>query len=139
MKNKFPTLKALSTAAFFLITLLTLMINSCSKANEEALKDQSGISPSNCDTVGMQYTADILPILKANCYKCHSADTYQSSGSQLNYEDFAVLKAEIQNGDLLNAIEHTGSVTPMPLNLPALTSCDINKIKDWINNGIQNN
>lgn len=125
---------AILTISFFII-----FFNSCSKANEQTLKIENGISDSNCDTVGMAYKANILPILKANCYQCHSADTYQSSGSQLNYEDFGVLLTVINNGELLDAIQHKGNVTPMPLNLPALSNCDINKIKDWINQGSPNN
>lgn len=111
-------------------------LHGCSKANETALQQESNLT---CDTAGMKLQADILPILTDNCFSCHSAQTYLSSGSNLNYEDFNTLKAEADNGDLLNAIQHTGGVTPMPLDLPKLSDCEINKIRDWINNGTQDN
>lgn len=135
MKRRFPMLGG----SLVVLCLLGAIFNSCSKANETTLKMEHGISGGDCDTVGMTYQMDILPIITANCYGCHSSETYQSSGSQLNYEDFNVLKTEVNNGELLNAIQHTGNVTPMPLNLPSLSECDINKIKDWVNNGSQNN
>jgi hypothetical protein len=123
----------------FLVIVMGAVLNSCSKANEAALKQKAGITSSNCDTINMKYQSDILPILTSQCYSCHSAQTYQTSGSGLNYQDFNTLKSEINNGNLLNAIQHTGNVTPMPLNLPQLSDCEINKIKDWINNGSLNN
>ncbi|ANI88431.1 hypothetical protein A9P82_03400 [Arachidicoccus ginsenosidimutans] len=125
-----------SGSVFSLIILGSAVLNSCSKANETALQQSGGIT---CDTVNMKYQADVLPILTAECYSCHSSQTYLSSGSNLNLEDFGILKSEADNGDLLNAIKHTGNVTPMPLNLPQLSDCEINTITDWINNGSKNN
>ncbi|HEY0299018.1 MAG TPA: hypothetical protein VGB84_07350 [Arachidicoccus sp.] len=132
MKRKILVL----SSALGLCFLASAVFNSCSKANETALQQGSSIT---CDTVGMKFQADVLPILTDNCYSCHSAQTYQSSGSNINLQDFTTLKSEIASGDLLNAIQHTGSVTPMPLNLPQLSDCEVNKIKDWINNGTQGN
>lgn len=128
--------KLYALSSVLMLLVVSAALHSCSKANETALQQESNLT---CDTVGMKFKADVLPILTDNCFSCHSAQTYLSSGSNLNYEDFGTLEMEVTNGNLLNAIQHTGSVTPMPLNLPQLSDCEINKIRDWINNGAQNN
>lgn len=115
-------------------------LNSCTKANEESLRETPNGQPQtpSCDTVGMKYQANVLPILTNNCYKCHSAASYRTN-SGLNLEDFNTLKSEVSSGTLLSAIKHDGSASPMPVGAPQLSECDINKIDDWIKRGALNN
>jgi mono/diheme cytochrome c family protein len=90
---------------------------------------------------------DVLPILKANCYSCHSANEYQvNSGGTLNMEKFSELKAYTQvasgHGDvsaLLGNIRQEPGFNPMPQGGGKLDDCKIAIIKAWIDQGAPQN
>jgi len=46
---------------------------------------------------------------------------------------------EVNNGNLVNVIEHNPGYSQMPQGLPQLASCTINKIVAWVNRGAPNN
>lgn len=114
-----------------ILPILLMGAISCSKSNEADLQDQN--PKPTCDTVHMTYVADVEPILKKNCYSCHGAGASQPDGVIL--EGYDHVKKEVDNGRLIGAITHAAGYTPMPYNLPQLSACDINKIKDWVNRG----
>lgn len=118
------------------VLLCGAIMVSCSKSNEVELSQQGNGGTPTCDTVNMTFAANVVPILQANCYSCH-ANGNVNGGVTLG--TYAGVNAVVQNGNLLAAITHTGGVTPMPYQLPKLSDCDINKIKDWINRGALNN
>lgn len=118
-------------AALFLLTIIIAV--SCSKSNEE---DMTTPAPSGCDTVNMTYAADVVPILKANCYSCHGNGEKDGGVSLGTYND---VKVQADNGALLGAITHASGYTPMPLNGAKLSDCNISVIRDWINRGALNN
>jgi len=95
-------------------------------------------SLSQCDTTNVTYTGSVLPILRDNCFSCHSNATFESSGSGNKFEDYPDLKVFIDNGKLYNSITHQ-SAFPMPLNAPKLETCKIVIIKKWIDAGALNN
>lgn len=93
------------------------------------------------------YQLDVLPILKANCYSCHSANEYQvSSSGTLNMEKFSDLKAytEVASGRgdvsaLLGNIRHDPGFNAMPQGGGKLSECEIAVIKAWIDEGAPQN
>lgn len=116
------------------VAISVLFLEGCSKANEKDL--QSG-NNTGCDTVNMAYQADIQPILAKNCYSCHGDGASSQAGIDL--KDYGHVKAQADNGNLIGVITHAPGYPAMPFNLPKLSDCDINKIRDWINKGAQNN
>lgn len=107
-------------------------ISSCSKASEDELAP----APSQCDTSGMKYSTNILPIISSNCYGCHGNGTATDG---VDLDGYAKLKTYVDNGYLIGVITHASGYTPMPYGAAKLSDCDINKIKAWINNGSPNN
>jgi hypothetical protein len=91
----------------------------------------------SCDTTAVKYSTDIVGILSANCYACHSGTASASGGRKL--DSHANLLTFVNSGELAKAITHTGGVTPMPYNQPKMQECSINKILGWINDGAPNN
>ncbi|MFN8342384.1 MAG: hypothetical protein U0V64_12000 [Cyclobacteriaceae bacterium] len=82
------------------------------------------------------YKTEVAPILNTYCNNCHSGK-FASAGIVLdNYTD---VKAYVDNGKLLGTIEWTGGVSPMPKGGSKLSSCNIGKVKAWIEAGAQNN
>jgi hypothetical protein len=109
--------------------------NSCTKGSEDKL---GGASTTTCDTVNMKYTEDVVPILVANCYSCHGTGSTAGSGGIL-LEGYSNLEQWAANGYLVGNVTHAPGYVGMPYGLPALPSCEVNTIVDWVNNGYQNN
>lgn len=116
------------------------IIVSCSKDNEQEITnpdDNPGNGGGNdCDTVNMKYTANILPILTANCYSCHGNGNVSGGVSLGNYLS---VKTQADNGNLIGVITHAAGYPAMPQGGAKLSDCNINKIRSWINHGALNN
>ena len=121
---------------FCIVTMIIAIavIASCTKQSEDVLKSQ--IDTGTCDTVGMHYSANVLPILVANCYSCH-ANGIVNGGVSL--DGYANVVLQVQNGNLIKAITHTGGVVPMPFDGGKLSDCNIGKIQAWVNEGAPDN
>ncbi len=83
-----------------------------------------------CDTQNMSYQYNIMPILKNNCYSCHSkGNTVGSIGISLDSYDSA--KYYVEKGFLLPDINHDVNAHAMPYMKPKLDTCSINQISAW--------
>lgn len=132
MKNNYSTL--LIGSAFMLFTTL-----GCSKQNEANLSPVVPVNPQpTCDTINMKYTANLLPILQANCYSCHGSGSTGGSGG-ISLDGYAALKNYADKGYLVGTITHATGYVGMPYGKAKLDTCTINKIISWVNNGAQNN
>ena len=119
--------------------LCCFFLISCSKTNEVTQSSSSSSSTGSaggCDTVNMKYAANVLPIIQANCYSCHGNGL---STDGISLDSYDKLKKQADNGNLTNVITHANGYPAMPYNEPKLADCDINKIKDWIARGTNNN
>ena len=105
------------------LILFISALGSCSKASEDVLTVQE------CDTGGIKYGADILPIITANCYSCHANGIVNGD---VSLDGYANLKNQANNGNLVGVITHASGYPPMPDNGGKLSDCEINKIKAWI-------
>ena len=95
-----------------------------------------------CDTTAMSFANDILPILNTNCNiagGCHDAAGQSTSG--FNFTSYAGVQTESTTATMVNDINGTPGSRDhaMPLNLPKIAECDIDKITAWINQGAKNN
>ena len=134
---------------FILVLLASLpvfFLGSCTSENLVAV----------CDTLNMSYSQNIVPILRDNCYTCHSkGNTAGSNGVLLdNYNSVNGWATIIQidstqpksadSSYLVGNIKHLPSstvlhFTPMPYMKHKLDDCSINQIVAWVNQGAQNN
>lgn len=113
-----------------IIVIAITLVSACSKDSEDEFAAQQ------CSTDNMRYSADILPIVSANCYGCHGNGTVTNG---IDLDGYAKLKIQADNGNLIGAVTHATGYTPMPYNAPKLSDCDINKIKSWVQSGAPNN
>ncbi|MEI9935369.1 MAG: hypothetical protein WDM71_11105 [Ferruginibacter sp.] len=126
---------------FFIFLLLAglMYLSSCYKDNLSELTPSSGVTIVPCDTSGIiSYSAQVIPIMQVNCginSSCHSS----SNISGYNLSTYTGVNAVAQNGNLVSAINWTGSVAPMPQNAPQMNSCNITLIEKWVNAGHLNN
>ncbi len=117
-----------------ILVISTGVIASCTKQNEETLKAKTG--PVVCDTVGMRYSANVLPILQSNCYRCHAGGIVNGGVSLDGYNN---VTTQVTNGHLIAAIKHAPGFVPMPFDGGKLSDCDIATIQAWINEGAPDN
>jgi uncharacterized membrane protein len=92
-----------------------------------------------CISTGSTYSSTVSPIITANCVACHGAQVANTNGAGIVLDSYNSIKPYATNGKLVGAINHASGYYPMPKNSAKLTSCDIAKITDWVNNGALNN
>ena len=127
---------------FGIMSLIAVLGYACTKSGGTVDGGNNNPDPpgsgNNCDTANMQYMADVVPILQNNCYRCHGSST--SSGSfGIVLEGYNNLKSYAESGTLIGVITHAQGFVPMPQDGGKLSDCNINKVKSWIENGMQNN
>jgi hypothetical protein len=86
----------------------------------------------------MSYSNNVVPILKNNCYTCHSAGNSAGSVGIL-LDSYDRLMIYVNNGYLIADITHMAGFPAMPYMKPKLDTCSINQINAWINQGAINN
>ncbi|MCC2546816.1 hypothetical protein LJY25_10205 [Hymenobacter sp. BT175] len=111
-------------------------LSGCSYDNEEDLfPPKPNIGP--CDTTAVLFSANVLPILQANCYRCHTRGN--SLGGNIDLETFASLQRNALSGTLAGTVAHRNGFNPMPVGAPRINACDVAIIRTWARNGAQNN
>jgi hypothetical protein len=117
-----------------IIAILSSFIVSCYYDNEEALYPSYN---STCDTTNVTYSGTVVPILRDNCYSCHSNSTAAGLGNNIRIENYADVQS--RSASISGSIKHTGSYSPMPKNGGKLKTCSITQFDIWVRNGMLNN
>ena len=92
--------------------------------------------PVTCDSLNATYSKQVLPIIVAECYSCHSGTAIAGAGIKL--DSYNSLKTQVNNGRLLGSVEQRPGFSPMPKG-GKLTQCENGKIRNWIKAGALNN
>lgn len=122
-------MQVLKTTKYLLIMIVIL--SSCYYDVEDEIYPTT-----ECMTTDMSYALDIIPILEADCYECHSISANNGNVTLEGHEN--ILKY-VNDGKLLGAINHDGGFSPMPKERAKLLDCEIAKIDTWITDGALNN
>jgi hypothetical protein len=118
-------------AFFFILFIFTL--SGCYYDKENELYP----TQANCDTTGvMTYSQAIAPIMTANCNTCHSSGNPSGGVITSNFDGLSIVA---KNGRLYGAVSHQQGFLPMPNGADPLSSCDVTKIKKWVDAGSPNN
>src|SRR5450432_711997 len=125
------------TVAMGILVFTSIYFISCSKSTTNK-NPPTPPPPVICDSAGMKYSSDIVPILTNNCYGCHgTGNTTGSAGILL--EGYNNIEPYATGGTVKGVITHASGYVGMPYLKPKLDSCTINKILDWISQGAPNN
>lgn len=115
---------------FIFLLSIAFFCSSCFYDNEEALFPEL---PGTCDTTLVSYSENVVPIIIQNCLLCHSNLAAPSLGNNMKLESFSDFSAN--SSDVLRAIKHDPSLSPMPKGGGKLNSCNISIIEAWIDQG----
>ncbi len=139
--QKMKIAKTLSIIIFPFFLGIVLTTNSCTYKNAQ---DVYPVDTLGCYRPNISFANDIVPILVANCYSCHS-NANKSLGSGYVLEGYANDTLYVKSGpgtpDLYTNVSDA-NVTDfyhMPKGLPSISGCEISKIKAWIDQGYKNN
>ena len=114
-------------------TCCAIMLISCKYDVEEEL---DGLAKP-CDTTNVTYSVTMIGIINTyGCLTCHSGPTPIASFRLDSYEG---MKAKVDDGRLIGAINHWAGYTAMPQDRPKMNECDIQKVEAWVNAGAPNN
>ncbi len=92
---------------------------------------------SACDSVAVSYSAEVQPILQGKCIGCHTTGNASNGFVVLN--NYQGVSAVASSGQLVGSITHANGYNAMPQGGPKINACDIAKIRNWVNDGFQNN
>lgn len=88
----------------------------------------------DCDEDVFTFSGAVEPIIQNNCVGCHSGSNPSGGISLTTYNE---IYSHVSSGQLYGAINHESGYVPMPYNLPKLSDCKVNQVKQWIDNGAQ--
>jgi mono/diheme cytochrome c family protein len=88
----------------------------------------------DCDTVNVNFSGTIWPIVETNCKGCHSGNNANAGIHLENYND---LKTIVDNNKLIDVIYAQNGLPQMPPTF-ALSECNKTQIEMWIENGAPN-
>lgn len=90
-----------------------------------------------CDSANVTFSGSVQPIINNNCVSCHGSSN-PSGGISL--VDYNTVKASVDGGRFVGAIEQLQGFSPMPkIAGVKLSECNIGIINKWINQGMPNN
>lgn len=89
-----------------------------------------------CDTANVTYTLSIKPIITTKCQGCHSSS---SPGGGYDLSTYTGVKARVSDGRLWGSVNFVTGYSAMPKNGTKLSTCELAKIKKWIDAGAPNN
>ena len=93
-------------------------------------------------TEDVSYAADIQPIWNAACVNCHNGNEPPDLSAGISYQDLLnngwVVPDDAESSILYQSLLGTNGVSLMPPGAP-LTTAQINLVRDWINQGAEDN
>jgi uncharacterized membrane protein len=92
---------------------------------------------SSCDTTNVSYSSDVRPIFELHCLGCHTGSALAGGG--IPFDTYAQVVTYANSGGLIGAITHQQGYSAMPQGTAMLSDCKIATIRQWINEGTQNN
>lgn len=113
----------------FSIALLALVfLIGCYNDNEEELYGNT-----SCNIITVSFSKDIMPLIQAECATsgCH----VQGGAGNGIFDNYQNVKAKVDNGSLMDRVVVQKSMPPSK----PLSSCQVEYIEAWINQGAPNN
>lgn len=89
-----------------------------------------------CETSNVKFSTFVQPLINNRCQGCHNS---ANTGGNIFLRNYAEIKATAINGTLYGSLSHAAGYSAMPKVGARLSSCELAKIKAWIDAGAQQN
>ncbi|MBN1950711.1 MAG: hypothetical protein JW801_05880 [Bacteroidales bacterium] len=120
----------------FLLIIPALLCAACYYESEESLLSANA---SQCDTLSLNYSEDIEPVLSSHCYGCHDNTHAGMFGGNIFLENYSDVINRVDDGSLEGSINHQEGFSPMPRRSSKLDSCTLKVVSSWISQGTPEN
>jgi hypothetical protein len=114
------------------ITISLFVSTGCYYDKEEELY---GANP--CDTNNVSYSNTVSGLM--NMYGCLGCHSESNPSGNIILANYAGIKIKVADGSLWGSINHISGFKPMPQAAGKMSTCDLSKIKAWIDAGAPNN
>lgn len=131
IKHKY---RKLSFIIILFLFILSGFIQSCYYDNAEDL-----LGSQVCDTAAVSFSADVVPILQAKCYVCHSQASGASSGGGIVLEGYDFILDTTTPEKVSASVDWLPTASAMPKGGSQLPTCERSLIRNWVSQGAQNN
>ncbi|MBS3915962.1 MAG: hypothetical protein KG003_15805 [Bacteroidetes bacterium] len=118
--------------AVFITAASFLLLHSCYYDNKTELYPAGAA----CDTANVSFATFVKPMIDKECKLCHSGTNPSGVILLTNYSE---ISASANSGKLYGSLSWTSGYKPMPQGGNKWSSCDLLKLKTWIQNGAKNN
>lgn len=116
-----------------ILSAVVMALGGCYYDIEEELYPQE----TNCDSANSTYSVTVTSIMQNyGCTGCHSGG---APSGNISLDGYANVRTVALNGSLYGAINHGAGFSPMPQGGNKMSTCNISKIKAWIDAGAPNN
>lgn len=88
-----------------------------------------------CDTAMVTFSGHVLPMLQANCTKCHND---KKAAARVNLSNYEGVKKVSDEGELMGTVTHSKGFKAMPKKADKLSDCQIAMLQKWVNEGAKN-
>ncbi len=89
-----------------------------------------------CDTSVVKFSTSVSPIIDNKCKGCHSGSAPSGSIDLSTYSGVSTIAL---NGKLEGVVNHISGYSAMPKNGAKLSTCELAKIRIWVDAGAPNN
>lgn len=117
-------MKTKTTGIVLIIVAIVFGFSSCYYDKKELVYP---IDTTGCDTASITYNSHIQSLLSEKCYQCHSGTAVSGNGIKLD----SYSGAKAYGPTMVVQVE----TAAMPQGGPALSSCNIARIRTWVRNG----
>lgn len=119
---------------YLVIVIALLAIDSCYYDSEEDLFPSLN---TECNLENISFSATITNIMENRCWSCHSNSNAAAFGNNLKLENYSDVANQFSS--VLGAVNHLSGYSPMPKSGSKISSCELNQLKLWNDEGKLNN
>lgn len=113
--------------------LLAILATGCYYDKEEELYPNTA----PCNTENVTYSITVAGLINSyGCLSCHAGPTPDGN---INLQGYTNVATVAKSGRLYGSISHSPGFQAMPQGGNKMSSCDINRVKAWIDAGAPNN
>ena len=122
----------LFASLFMVVLALSSSRNHPILSSENTWVQQDSIA---CDTSIVTFSGHVLPLLQANCTKCHND---KKAAARVNLSNYEGVKKVSDEGELMGTVTHSKGFKSMPKKADKLSDCQIALLQKWVNDGAKN-